>query len=145
MAIGRPFVYEEQQQPSGEVTHRLVPFEQIGRGESRQADMRQHYTLSGTYGASDPLRLVAGRPVVIRSPLPFTKFRIMVRDTGVVAYIGIGRMPGTAPGQYDDVIPGGNILEDRCDANEMIAILVDVTPGTPVDVFLYAGEPAKSV
>lgn len=147
MAIGRPYAFEEEQHVSGEITQRLVPFEQIARGDAAprsEASMRQHYTLSGALAAGDPLRIVADRPVVIRAPLPFTKYGVLIFDA-VTGYIGLGRQAAASPGMYDDRHPGSGLREDRTTATELISIVFTVVPANPVEVFVYAGEAARPV
>jgi hypothetical protein len=143
VAIGRQFAFEEERDPSGVVEHRLVPYEQVQRPGAQRGpgDMRVHYTLSGAYGANNPFRIVAGQPIDIQSPLPFTKYQLMVVDAEP-AYVGFDRRPGSVAGSYDAKNPGNATMEERVEPSGMISILFAAVPASPVEVTLYAGVPA---
>lgn len=142
MALGKQIAIDiEQSADGGGYVGRLVALEPVT--SERQADMRKHYTLSGAYAAGDPLLIVANTPITIRAPQLFTKYRVMLRDTARLGHIGLNRVASSAPGQYDDIVVGGNEVEDYCDATDQFSITLDGVPSTPVEVFLYAGVHAR--
>lgn len=139
MSIGRTLPVEQEVDRSGEIHTRTVPHPGTAPS-SGETDMRRHVTLAD---------LQANIVRRIELPVPFTKFRVTVRDPLVNAYIGIGRPSSSpaagSPGQYDDMLPGGNVLEDRCEPTTEFYIVVDAVPGTPVEVNFYAGAPARPI
>lgn len=136
MAIGRTLPIEEVVDPSGEIHHRMVPYERAG--DRQQQHIRKHYRL--TTAAGDPFQIVADQAVRITAPFHFTKYGVMVRDVGAVAYIGLGREPTAAA--YDDLNPGAGKLEDLCEPQETLYVMfaAGALPALPVEVFLYAGR-----
>lgn len=143
MALGRQVSIEELEDSSGRVTSRLVPHEQAP--ERGTEDLRAHYSLSNAFPAGHPYRLDANRPVIIRSPVPFTKFRVLVRTAAATVFVGLNRPASSEEGGYDDIVPGGNELVERCDPSDQLSILVTAAPADAIEVFLYAGKPAQPV
>jgi hypothetical protein len=137
--LGRKVSHEEQFDRSGEIHRRVVPLVQSAAPEAAK-DMRRHFKLSGAAGTPAEYLIQVNAPIRIRVSPAFTKYGILVR-TAHLAYVGLNRDADS--GNYDDLHPGFGLREDRCEPTETITIVFPVVPPDPVEVFLYAGEPAR--
>ena len=145
MALGRQVPILEGQDADGEVTHRLVARERTSEGiPDRDPDMRVHITLSAGFSADNPNRIVVGQPVVIRTPVPFSKYSVLIFNA-VTGFIGLGRVAGVEAGTYDQRHPGSGMYEERTPPTDTFSIVFSVAPADPVELVFYAGEPARAV
>lgn len=141
MPIGQNLDYLEETDDFGNVTRRLVPREHFPSAGG-EADLRRHWTLSSAYDAGHPLRIVANQIITVESPGTFTKYGLLVRDSGFIVYVGFDKRVSAAPGDYDDLHPGNGLREERLEGANTITLLLPAAPPNPVELFVYAGRPA---
>lgn len=144
MALGGSFEVDDAGGPDEIVRSRpvLTPSAAAGEGLRTPPSFRQHFTLSGAFGASHPYVIVAGRAIKLTAKGNFEKFSVQIRNAAV-AHIAFDREVST--GDYDDLHPGNARLDDRNELATYMSILFPVVPVDPVEVTFYAGRYAQPI
>ena len=140
MSVGKYFQLVEVIERDGSIARFLA--EQSPPIAQSERDLRQHYTFAGSYPAGHERRIEAGVPIRLDPPGPFTKIAITIRSAHV-AYIAFDKDAGSGLGQYDELHPGNARLEERIKRSTSLSIVFPVVPPDPVEVTVYAGDPAK--